>query len=85
MSSPQAWRRSEVCVDVEKAGARNVSGAVELAPASRLTELPAAVDELVAQGYQLPLEGGDGTEAGWTTYTIPPDADIQAFSNCARL
>jgi hypothetical protein len=26
-----------------------------------------AVDELVAQAYQLPFEGGSGTEAGWIT------------------
>ncbi len=57
--------RRQIGVDVEKAGARNVSGAVEITTTSRLAELPATVDELVAQAYQLPLEGGNGTEAGW--------------------
>jgi hypothetical protein len=40
---------------------------IELATALRLPELPATVDELVAQAYQLPFEGGSGTEAGWIT------------------
>jgi hypothetical protein len=40
---------------------------VELATSLRFPELPATVDELVAQTYQLPLDGGSGTEAGWMT------------------
>lgn len=83
---PAAWPRggSEVGVDVDEGRPRNVSRAIELPAALRLAELPATVDELVAQTYQLPLDGGSGTDAGWITYTIPPDADIQASSNWAR-
>jgi hypothetical protein len=44
-----------------------MAGEVQLAAALLFPELPAAVDELVAQTYQLPLDGGSGTEAGWMT------------------
>ena len=58
----------EVPVDVKEARAGNVSFEVELPPAIGLPELPATVDELVAQAYQLPpVEGGSGTDAGWIT------------------
>jgi hypothetical protein len=63
MPAAPAWSGGEVRVDVEKARTRYVSGDVELAPTSGVAELPAAVDELVAQGYQLPPgEGGSGFE-----------------------
>jgi hypothetical protein len=67
MSATGAGRRRQIRVDVEEAGARNVAGEVQLAAALRFPELPAAVDELVAQAYQLPLDGGSGAEAGWMT------------------
>ena len=60
-----AGRRREVGVDVQEARTRNVPGEVELATALGPPELPATVDELVAQTYQFPpLDGGNGTEAG---------------------
>jgi hypothetical protein len=65
MSAAHARRRRQIGVDVEKARARNVAGEVELAAAVRFPELPPTVDELVAQTYQLPLDGGSDTEAGW--------------------
>jgi hypothetical protein len=75
----------EIGVNVQEARTRDVSLEIELAPAAGIPKLPATVDELVAQAYQLPPgDGGSGTEAGWMTYTIPPVADIQASSNCAR-
>jgi hypothetical protein len=67
MSATQARRGRQIGVDVQKAGTGDVSAQVELATALRFPELPAAVDELVAQTYQLPLDGGSGTEAGWMT------------------
>jgi hypothetical protein len=67
MSSPRAGRRRKVGVDVEKACARDVTFEIQIPAALRLPEVPAAVDELVAQGYQLPPEGGSATEAGWIT------------------
>ncbi len=57
----------QVWVDVEEARARDVAREIELAAALRFPELPAAVDELVAQTYQLPGETGSGTDAGWIT------------------
>ena len=60
-------RRRQIGVDVEEAGAGNVTVEVELAASLRFPELPATVDELVAQTYQLPLDGGSGTELGWMT------------------
>src|SRR4029077_8345901 len=44
------WRRGEVLVHVEKRRSGDMPGEVELAALSRRAELPAAVDELVAQG-----------------------------------
>ena len=38
----------KVFVHVEKRGARNVPREIELTPSGRVTELPAAIDELVA-------------------------------------
>jgi len=67
MSSSRARRRGEVGIDVEKARARDVTFEIHLPAALGLTQLPAAVDELVAQGYQLLPEGGSATEAGWIT------------------
>jgi hypothetical protein len=67
MSSSRARRRGEVGIDVEKARAGDVTFEIHLPAALGLTQLPAAVDELVAQGYQLPPEGGSATEAGWIT------------------
>ncbi len=46
----RAWRRGQVLVHVEKRRARDVPGEVELAAPAGRAELPAAVDELVAQG-----------------------------------
>ena len=45
----------QILVHVEKRRARNVSGAVELAPARRIAELPAAVHELVAHPASIPF------------------------------
>jgi hypothetical protein len=67
MSAAYPGRRRQIGVDVEETGAGDVAVEVKLAPALRLPELPATVDELVAQAYQLPLDGGSGTEAGWIT------------------
>ncbi|MDX6369993.1 MAG: hypothetical protein QOG93_1495 [Gaiellaceae bacterium] len=60
-------RGREIGVDVEEARAGDVTFEIQLAAALRLPELPATVDELVAQAYQLPLDGGRGTDAGWIT------------------
>ena len=54
MPPTRSRRRGKVAVDVEEARARDVSFEIELAPAAGIAELPAAVDELVAQTYQLP-------------------------------
>jgi hypothetical protein len=67
MSAARAWRRRQIGVDIEEAGPGDVTAEVELATSVGFSELPAAVDELVAQTYQLPLDGGSGTEAGWMT------------------
>jgi hypothetical protein len=41
---------------------------IELAATFGIPELPATVDELVAQAYQLPAgDGGNVTEDGWIT------------------
>ena len=82
MASALSGRRRQVGVHVEEARTGYVPGEVELTAALRLTERPAAVDELVAQSYQLPpLDCGSGTEGGWITYTMPPVALIHASSN----
>jgi len=52
MTAAKPGRRREVGVDVQEARAGNVSGKVELAAALGLPELPATVDELVAQTQQ---------------------------------
>lgn len=67
MSATGPRGRRQIGVHVQEARTRNVTGEVQLAAALRLPELPATVDELVAQVYQLPLDGGSGTEAGWMT------------------
>jgi len=68
MAAAPTRSAGEIRVDVEKARARDVPGEVELAPTRGVAELPAAVDELVGQGYQLPPgEGGSATDAGWIT------------------
>jgi hypothetical protein len=68
MATALTRRARKIGVDVEKARTGNVPGEVELAAATGLPQLPAAVDELVAQAYQLPAgEAGSGTEAGWIT------------------
>ena len=78
-------RCRQIRIDVEEACAGDVAFQIELAAAAGIAELPAAVDELVAQAYQLPVgDGGRATDAGWITYTIPPVDVIHAFSNCAR-
>jgi hypothetical protein len=61
-------RSREVLVDVEERRAGDVPLEVELTSALRVAELPPAVDELVARGYQFPPgDDGSGTFAGWTT------------------
>jgi hypothetical protein len=60
-------RRRQVGVDVEEARAGDVTFEIQLAAALGRAELPATVDELVAQAYQLPFDGGSGREAGWIT------------------
>ncbi len=64
MPAARAWSGGQVGVDVEKARTRDVAREVELTPTPGVAELPAAVDELVAQAYQLPGEGGNATEEG---------------------
>jgi len=60
--------RGKIRIDVEEARAGDVARKVELAAAARFPELPATVDELVAQTYQLPPgDAGSGTDAGWIT------------------
>jgi hypothetical protein len=85
MPAARARLRRQVPVDVEEARARNVSPQVQGTSTAGISQLPAAIDELVAQTYQLPAgEGGSGTVAGWITYTIPPVELIHASSNCVR-
>ena len=68
MAPTRAGLRGQVGVDVKEARTRNVPGEIQLAAAARVSELPPAVDELVAQTYQLPAgEGGNATNAGWIT------------------
>jgi hypothetical protein len=58
----------EISIDIEEARAWDVAPEVQLTTALGISELPAAVDELVAQTYQLPAgDGGNGTEDGWIT------------------
>jgi hypothetical protein len=65
MATARSRLGGEVMVDVEKARARDVTLQIELASARGVSELPPAIDELVAQSYQLPAgEGGSGTDAG---------------------
>ena len=64
MSASWPGRRRQIGVDVEEAGAGDVAAEIELSTALRFPELPATVDELVAQAYQLPPDGGSGTETG---------------------
>jgi hypothetical protein len=67
MSAARAWGGRKIGVHIEEARTRDVAIEVQLPATLRLPELPATVDELVAQAYQLPFEGGSGTEAGWIT------------------
>jgi hypothetical protein len=68
MATARSGRRRKICVDIEEARAGNVTGEVELTAAPGAPELPATIDELVAQAYQLPAgEAGSGTDAGWIT------------------
>ena len=68
MPPPQPRRGRQVAVDVQEGRARDVRLEGERAAARGVGDIPAAVDELVAQGYQLPSgDGGSGTEAGWIT------------------
>ena len=52
MPPARARLGGEVRIDVEERRTRNVPDEVELAASSRRAELPAAVDELVADGRQ---------------------------------
>ena len=68
VAAARAGLGGEVRVDVQEARTRNVALEIELASAPGVAELPAAVDELVAQTYQLPAaDAGSGTDAGWIT------------------
>ena len=67
MPTARAGRGRQIGVYVQEARPGDVSAEIELATALRFPELPATVDELVAQAYQLPFDGGSGTEAGWMT------------------
>ena len=64
MSAVHPGRRRQIGVHVEKARTGNVAAEIELAASLRFPELPATVDELVAQAYQLPLDGGKATDDG---------------------
>jgi hypothetical protein len=50
----------KILVHVQERGARNVAAEIELAALIRLAELPAAVDELVAHGAIVTVEGLGG-------------------------
>jgi hypothetical protein len=66
--SARSGLRRQVGVDVEEARTRDVAGEVDRTPTTPAPELPAAIDELVAQRYQLPIgDGGSGTEGGRIT------------------
>jgi len=68
MAPVDAGRRREIGVDVEEARARDMPSEIQVAPPARVAELPAAVDELVAQAYQFPAaEAGSVTDDGWIT------------------
>jgi hypothetical protein len=68
MAAARARLRREIGVDVEKARTGHMPLPIELAAALGVAELPAAVDELVVQAYQLPAgDGGRGAELGWMT------------------
>ncbi len=68
MAPVYAWLRREIGVDVDEARARDMASEIQVAPAARVAELPAAVDELVAQAYQFPAgEAGSVTDDGWIT------------------
>jgi hypothetical protein len=68
MPTAQVRLGRQVSIDVEEARAWDVAVEVERPPAAGISQIPATVDELVPQGYQLPAgEGGSGTEAGWIT------------------
>jgi len=68
MAPVGAGLRREIGVDVEEARARNMPGEIQVAPPAGVAELPAAVDELVAQAYQFPAgEAGSVTDDGWIT------------------
>ncbi len=66
MAAALPRRSRQIAVDIEEARAWDVAPEVQLATTLGISELPTAVDELVAQGYQLPAgDGGNGTEDGW--------------------
>jgi hypothetical protein len=68
MPAARSRLRRQLPVDVEEARARKVPLQVQSAPTTGISQFPAAVDELVAQTYQLPAgEAGSGTDAGWMT------------------
>jgi hypothetical protein len=68
MPSALARLAREIGFGVEEARAGYMASEVQLEPTPGRPELPPAVDELVAQGYQLPpTAGGSGTDAGWIT------------------
>jgi hypothetical protein len=61
-------RPRKIAVDVKEARTGNVAREIKLPPAIGISELPATVDELVAQAYQFPPgDGGSGTDDGWMT------------------
>jgi hypothetical protein len=68
MAAARTRRRRKVGVDVEEARAGNMAREVQVAAMPGVAELPATVDELVAQGYQLPAgDGGSPADDGWIT------------------
>jgi hypothetical protein len=68
MPATLARRSRKIAVDIEEARAWDVAPEVQLATTLGAPELPATVDEPVAQAYQLPAgDGGNGTEDGWIT------------------
>jgi hypothetical protein len=77
MPAARSGRRGKIGVDVEETGARDVSLEIELAPAAGIAELPAAVNELVAQAYQLPPgDAGSGADAEWITQRSYGDSQV---------
>jgi hypothetical protein len=83
MSPGRSWRRGEVGVDIEETCPRDVSLEVELAAAARITELPAAVDELVAQSAET-LRGFGLSGGSWKSRDPCRRPTREGLSDCGQ-